>query len=368
MSQLETTTAALNEHHHTHLANLRTCDFDSEGGPLECEEEDWDGVSVWLGRIPPGCLEAAQVDDDSSTMPPPDATHAAGALVGALADELAARGQGLDESLTIACLRPEQLSWALVTFRQKEDAEALVKGEGEAVAAPLVKRAINAAQAWQDMAEDARLKQEEQDRTVLAVSRIQSWLKRSGKNLNDLFAEIDEDGSGAFDVSEFRSGMLAIGLTFDDATLQALMGYMDSDGGGEIDTEEFISKMDTFSQEQAHSPLQVLSLVCKHMDKSGDTVDKIFKRMDDNTSNVSASPSKPHSQRESWLLTSLEPFSPNLGGSSRRPARHSALALGRRTHCAGYMPLPCAQWPIPLRSPGPGRALRTCACPSFMPG
>ena len=129
--------------------------------------------------------------------------------------------------------------------------------------APLVKRAINAAQAWQDMAEDARLKQEEQDRTVLAVSRIQSWLKRSGKNLNDLFAEIDEDGSGAFDVSEFRSGMLAIGLTFDDATLQALMGYMDSDGGGEIDTEEFISKMDTFSQEQAHSPLQVLSLVCK---------------------------------------------------------------------------------------------------------
>ena len=101
-------------------------------------------------------------------------------------DERAARGEGLDERLTIAGLRPEQLSWALVTFRQKEDAEALVKGEGEAVAAPLVKRAIAAAQAWQDMAEDARRKQEEQDRTVLAVSRIQSWLKRLLAKVNSI--------------------------------------------------------------------------------------------------------------------------------------------------------------------------------------
>ena len=52
----------------------------------------------------------------------------------------------------------------------------------------------------------------------------------------------------------------------------------------------------------------------KHMDKSGDTVDKIFKRMDDNTSNVSASPSKPHSQRE-LTRESLEPFSPILGAA-----------------------------------------------------
>ena len=135
-------------------------------------------------------------------------------------------------------------------------------------------------------------------RCVLAVSRIQSWcdfslfftafssfftvfhsvllyvslictvfhwhrVKRSGKQLLDLFAKIDVDGSGDYDIGdrfvlqlmnsvlnimdlvvnndelntkkkctgEFRAGMLSIGLTFNDATISALMSYMDGDGG-----------------------------------------------------------------------------------------------------------------------------------------
>jgi hypothetical protein len=31
---------------------LRTCDFDTAGGPLELEKADWDGLSVWIGAIP----------------------------------------------------------------------------------------------------------------------------------------------------------------------------------------------------------------------------------------------------------------------------------------------------------------------------
>ena len=40
---------------------------------------------------------------------------------------------------------------------------------------------------------------------IVAVSRIQGWLKHSGKQLSDLFSQIDTDGSGDFDVSEFRA-------------------------------------------------------------------------------------------------------------------------------------------------------------------
>ena len=52
-----------------------------------------------------------------------------------------------------------------------------------------------------------------------------------------------------------------LGLDIPRKDVDGLFDTFDPDGGGEIDTEEFISKMDTFSQEQAHSPLQVLSPV-----------------------------------------------------------------------------------------------------------
>ena len=36
---------------------LRTCDLDAPSGPYEISEEEWDGVSVWIGNIPSHAVE-----------------------------------------------------------------------------------------------------------------------------------------------------------------------------------------------------------------------------------------------------------------------------------------------------------------------
>ena len=47
----------------------------------------------------------------------------------------------------------------------------------------------------------------------------------------DLVVNNDELNTKKKCTGEFRAGMLSIGLTFNDATISALMSYMDGDGG-----------------------------------------------------------------------------------------------------------------------------------------
>ena len=150
---------------------------------------------------------------------------------------------------------------------------------------------------------------------IVAVSRIQGWLKHSGKQLSDLFSQIDTDGSGDFDVSEFRAartplnkrrcraahththpharahtlipqpsdneacsseqGLLSIGLTFCDDTVQALMALMDADGGGSVDRTEFVQWIERFAEEELGSTVAVLAGLCEYMEKSGETIAEI---------------------------------------------------------------------------------------------
>ena len=63
----------------------------------------------------------------------------------------------------------------------------------------------SAAPAPQMRDETAGRNRRQHELCTVAVSRIQGWLKHSGKQLSDLFAKIDTDGSGDFDVSEFRA-------------------------------------------------------------------------------------------------------------------------------------------------------------------
>jgi len=41
--------------------------------------------------------------------------------------------------------------------------------------------------------------------------------------LTEVFQTIDEDGSGEIDVSEFRAGMISLGVSFTDEEITALM-------------------------------------------------------------------------------------------------------------------------------------------------
>ena len=82
-----------------------------------------------------------------------------------------------------------------------------------------------------------------------------------------------------FDRGEFRAGMLSIGLTFDDDTIDAIFRYMDSDDGGSVETAEFIANMESFSALMDESPSSILLNLCKHMDKTGETIKHIFARI-----------------------------------------------------------------------------------------
>ena len=103
------------------------------------------------------------------------------------------------------------------------------------------------------------------------VRRIYSWAKRTSSTVEELFTNIDIDGSGSVDVREFRAGMATLGLKFDDRCapalgyfrlrfrppfltdfrsdygcgreLGALVEHMDDSGDGVLDTNEFCLKM-----------------------------------------------------------------------------------------------------------------------------
>lgn len=69
--------------------------------------------------------------------------------------------------------------------------------------------------------------------------------------------------------------MLAIGLTFCDDTVQALMTLMDADGGGSIDRTEFVQWIERFAEEELGSTVAVLAELCAYMEKSGETIAEI---------------------------------------------------------------------------------------------
>lgn len=273
---------------------LRTCDFDADDGPLEVEEADWDGLSVWIGAIPNHgvCRQEGAGDNEAS----PTAASARSStdiflklykITDSLEQELNSFGEGIepdDAGLRTVCLHASN-SWALVTFKRSEDAEAmLAQGltmppgsnlEGARVRL-LLKRAIGADEAKLQLEEDARIAKQKHEMVVLAVSRIQSWVKRSGQQLTELFTKIDTDGSGAFNVQEFRAGMLSIGLTFTDEVIDVLMDTMDKDGDGDVTVSEFITRVDKFAHEMNESASCVLAALVNYMDANGATVAKVF--------------------------------------------------------------------------------------------
>jgi hypothetical protein len=270
----------------------RTCDLDAPDGPFEVSEEDWDGVSVWIGNMPahavcrmPGATDAVAA---LATMHwrTGDASPTRYALSTDFSDALNSFGEGLQDDRTIVIRH--QRNWALVTFSQQEDAEACLASDirtkwveapgspgspdgalsdvDEDVGVPcsglLLKRAISVEQAQADLEYEKNAAQQRREIVELSITRIHAWLKRSGRQLSDLFKNIDKDSSGDFDDKEFRAGMLTIGLTFEDVEITALFGHMDKDSSGTINMEEFMEKMDQFSAALSESAETILLHLC----------------------------------------------------------------------------------------------------------
>ena len=287
----------------------RCCDLDADDGPLEVEAE-WDGVSVWIGRIPShgvcrvvgGDLNGGDLSPGGSRVVPPPSQRVSNLFRGdwRLADDLRdcldAIGSGLaldgeaEPRLPLATVGPprDELAWALVTFREAADAATLLGSGLAGWALPdtgqpcdglLLRRALPAERAKAELEEAETLESTRRDMVRLAVRRIFSWLNRHEQSLAHLFKQIDRDGSGDFDVTEFRAGMLSIGVTFDNETIQAIFSYMDSDGGGCVDTTEFVAFLKFAHQNHlANTASSVLLALTNYFDTTHETLKDLFRR------------------------------------------------------------------------------------------
>lgn len=274
---------------HRHEALQRTCDFDAPDGPFEVGEEDWDGVSVWIGNIPPHGVYRVTGERQA---------HAAlsGAIFGIgnakhyglsddLADELNSFGEGLDADRTVVF--QHQRTWAAVAFCKRKDAEACLSsdigsrwlhappspgahtdtgGSGNSSCSRLLlKRAITVEQAQAELEYHKTVARKRREAVELSIARIHSWLKRSRRQLSEIFSQIDTDSSGDVDTREFRAGLLQIGLTFEDDEIAVLFSHIDSNGSGRISIDEFTEKIDQFSVELSESAGSILLHLCMYL-------------------------------------------------------------------------------------------------------
>ena len=274
----------------------QTCELDAPGGPLEVSEEEWDGVSIWVGNIPRHAVSRSigEKEPDGAVLSAATWTSSAQqyALSTDFAEVLNSFGEGLQADRTVV-FRHQRI-WALVTFRQRQDAEACLSSDirtewvegpgslgspslmgslggspgvldsknGDRCSGLLLKRAVSVEQAQADLDYQKKVARQRREMVERSVTRIHGWLKRSGMQLSDLFNAIDKDSSGDFDMREFRAGMLTIGLTFEDAEITALFSHMDRDGSGSINIQEFIAKMDQFSADLSESAETILLHLC----------------------------------------------------------------------------------------------------------
>ena len=276
----------------------RPCDVDAEGGPLEVPEDEWDGLSVWLGRIPShgvcrvggaaalSALSPKAGAEQRNKRPSAELFRGEWALADGLRGHLDAIGEGLLRA-AVSQQPASGLAWALLAYKAPDDARSLHSGGlsgwlDPVTGAPcevLLKRALPAEQVMADLEELEAAQRARRTTVELAVARIYAWLKREAKSLNELFTKIDTDGSGDFDEREYRAGMLSIGLAFDNNTIQAMFSFMDSDGEGTVDTAEFIANMESFGSLMGESASSILLGLCLHLDKAGETIKDVFRRV-----------------------------------------------------------------------------------------
>jgi len=113
-----------------------------------------------------------------------------------------------------------------------------------------------------------------------ALRRLVWHIKRSGQTLPELFAQLDRDGGGTIDKTEFRMGMAAMGVRFDDGAIRALLRYIDDDDDGTLAIDEFCSKIEgLISQEEAKGET-ILSRLCIHIAQTGQSAEQLFEKLD----------------------------------------------------------------------------------------
>jgi Ca2+-binding EF-hand superfamily protein len=117
-----------------------------------------------------------------------------------------------------------------------------------------------------------------------AIRRIAAWAKRSNTTVTELFHQIDTDGSGSLDLDEFRLGLGAAGVKFDDRTMRVLLKYMDDSGDGTLDAGEFSEKMERMLEQAAAAPAAVLGSFCSHLHTTGKTAAMLFQELDEDGS------------------------------------------------------------------------------------
>jgi Ca2+-binding EF-hand superfamily protein len=102
--------------------------------------------------------------------------------------------------------------------------------------------------------------------------------------IHQLFDRIDEDNNGTLTVSEFRQGLQALGLYFEEAVMTVTMAYMDDSGDGVLDRAEFSEKLSKLMDAEASTPKVILNTFCQNLISSGKSVKEFFEEMDEDGS------------------------------------------------------------------------------------
>ena len=71
------------------------------------------------------------------------------------------------------------------------------------------------------------------------IARLRSTMAAGGKSIEQIFAEMDEDGNGTVTAKEFRNAMRKLGIGLKSKEIDQIMQRIDENGDGVIDYQEF---------------------------------------------------------------------------------------------------------------------------------
>ena len=112
------------------------------------------------------------------------------------------------------------------------------------------------------------------------LSKLCNLLSASGQTAAELFAQLDVDGSGELDATEWHQALEGLGIKVQAAAADAAMKELDMDGGSTLEVVELVDKIAEFQRKRRVFVSTVLGRVCEYIDSTNTSLVRLFARVD----------------------------------------------------------------------------------------